>query len=472
MKNRESFSNNNISEQVDERQALKLRRHERKLMGYLLSGGDTDYIFNSEMSEFSEKHLSGKDQEMALNLVKDYPKLCERLGHQLLEGIVSFPDGRSNSEILAGMKGDKHQKRILNYMLGRDWDDLDGLSGKEMGEFLETYPTPMDFETDAKLFLKVIKKHNSEGKYREYVGSMEDFCKTAYGKKYEYYQAMKSLNEKANGEEDDGLNGERRENDDERRKIERGKKTLETYAGDGRAEARNTTVGEDLRSPEKLVVDAGALTLNKGILIGDRMRKNEDAAYYSPEAGLFAVFDGAGGERGAAQASGIALDMLNRMSEKRMPRTAMDLKRIAEEINDAVAKDEKAGYTTGVFGKIVEDEDGKRLAYVSVGDSRIYVVRGEKLIQVTRDEGEGRMLYNSLGREQANVKQYGDFPLMAGDRIVFCSDGITGDVEKDFIPDEEFVGIVRGAETATDAAKGLIKRATKKDDRTAIVAEV
>ena len=469
MKNRELFSNNNISEQVDERQALKLRRHERKLMGYLLSGGDTDYIFNSEMSEFSEKHLSRKDQEMALNLVKDYPKLCERLEHQLLEGIVSFPDGRSNNEIVAGMDGDKHQKRILNYMLERDWDNLDGLSGKEMGEFLKTYPTPMDFETDAKLFLKVIKKYNSEEKYQEYVGSMEDFCETVYGKKYEYYIAMRSLEEKANGEKNSDLDGERQK----MWKIGQGKKTLEAFGRAKGVKAENAVTGENLRSPEKLVVDAGALTLNKGVLIGDRTRENEDAAYYNPEAGLFAVFDGAGGINGGARASEIALSALSRMSEERMPETVMDLKRIAEKISDTISRDEQAGITTGVFGKIIEDEDGKRLAYVSVGDSRIYVVRGQKLMQITQDEGHENGIDNWLGKKWHGVgKNCRDFPLMKGDRIVFCSDGVTGDFAEDFIPDEEFIRIVNGAETAKDAAKGLIKRATKTDDRTAIVVEV
>lgn len=438
---------NNVStsaEQMAELEQRQLERHKRKLVGYLLSGGDMGYIFDAD-DRYSERHSTEREKRMAFGLISGYPEMCTKAEKQLLEKIASFPDGRSDAEIVERMGDDRHQKRILRYMVDEDWNGYNDASGSDVKRFTEMYPTPMDFDADATLFLRRFQRMNTESKYQEYVKSMDDFCKSIYGKKYEYYKAMKSLEKEA------GEFGKERA---------RGSKILTSMDG------------EKTKNHEKLVVDAAAFTFNKGNLIGNPSRKNEDTVYYNPDDGLFAVFDGAGGEKGAAAASGIALEKITEKNERDPLTTTESLRKLAEEINDAVYADEDAGYTTGVFGKIIDDEDGKRLAWVSVGDSRIYVVRNGKLKMITRDEGEENRLYNSLGREHARVRQFGDEPLRDGDRIVFCSDGITGDFKEDFIPDEEFARIVTEARTANDAAKALIKRATKRDDRTAVVVEV
>ena len=131
------------------------------------------------------------------------------------------------------------------------------------------------------------------------------------------------------------------------------------------------------------------------------------------------------------------------------------------------------GVSTAVIGRILEKDGRKVLLWASVGDSRIYLVRNgvKDAFQVTKDEGEGNRLWYGLGHN-FRVRQFGELPLMDGDRVVFCSDGVTGDYELDFIPNDEFASIVGGAETADLAAWSLINRATKRDDRTAIVVEV
>ena len=61
---------------------------------------------------------------------------------------------------------------------------------------------------------------------------------------------------------------------------------------------------------------------------------------------------------------------------------------------------------------------------------------------------------------------------MTGDRIVFCSDGITGDYEPDLISNDEVASVVERAKTAEQAARDLIAISTKIDDSTAMVVEV
>lgn len=490
MRNFENSSANrhdaNATEQATDREKLKLERHQKKLIGYYLSGGDPNYIYKTDQDEYSERHITDDDKAQTLALIDGYPKLCRRLEHQLLEDIESFPPyGKQSDEILSSMSDDKHQKRILNYTLGHEWDDYDSLSSNDMNQFLKTYPTPLDFETDRDTFLRIIEEHNGEKKLQEYKQSMDDFCKTVYGKRYDYYKAIQGLHEEANHTNS--------------RKQKLGRYAMGAYVGAHeisspktpdqdssidrpsshlREPSRNTEPSasrERLANPERLVVDVGAITKSRGELTGSR-KENEDAAFYNSQNGLFGVFDGMGGKPGGARASRLAAFAANKLTEQKMPQSTLDLRRLVIETNKLIQRDRSAGnvtgYTTAAVGKIIEDEDGKRLSYVSVGDSRIYIVRGEELIAVTKDEGYGRFVTNILGDEDSKVEQYGDEPLREGDRIVFCTDGITGDKKEQSIPDREFVKIVNEAKSAEDAAKALINRATKIDDRTAIVVEV
>jgi serine/threonine protein phosphatase PrpC len=223
---------------------------------------------------------------------------------------------------------------------------------------------------------------------------------------------------------------------------------------------------------ERPVADSGLATFNKGNFIGQPERQNEDAAYYNPKEGIFGVFDGAGGMSGAAKASEIAVAVMREMVEDNIPESTDDMKEIMESINDTIYYDPASGHSTGVIGRVIEENGKKSLLYSSVGDSRIYLIRDGKAKQITIDEGSGNVIYNSLGRSSAEIKQAGKISLKKGDNIVFCSDGITGDFEKDFIPDDELAEIVEQSSSATKAANALIRRATKIDDRTALVVRV
>lgn len=92
---------------------------------------------------------------------------------------------------------------------------------------------------------------------------------------------------------------------------------------------------------------------------------------------------------------------------------------------------------------------------------------------MTKDEGEGKYIYNALGRETENgesrVQQFGDEELYPGDRVVLCSDGITGDYGTDLMSDAELGSLVMNAHDAREAAKNLVSGARKRDDRTAVV---
>lgn len=226
-------------------------------------------------------------------------------------------------------------------------------------------------------------------------------------------------------------------------------------------------LGERLRSK----MEAGVETMNKSVLSGEMGRENEDSFYFNTESNIFGVFDGAGGESGAARASSLAAEKMGELVEEEEPNTPEDLKNMLLAINMEICNDNTAGITTGVVGRIV-GEGAKKLIWAAAGDSRIYLVRKNKLQQLTQDEGLGRMIYNYLGGKDSYVKQSGKVTLRKGDSIIFCSDGVTGDLKDEAIPNDDFRKAVSGADSAQEAAINLIKIAKKKDDRTAIVVNV
>lgn len=429
-------------------------------MGFYLSedeGNQFKYIFNSNEDEFNENRRLPEEEHLVKELLRDHYdeglKQKERDLLVMMAGPDAGPDHRplnldSIGKIFEKMYGDKHQKRILGYIARgpEGWNSYENASAGDVMRFLRKYETPIDFEKSSNELLAKVRASQTEGKYQEYCDAMEKFQLGVYGKKYEYYKAMRELLKEAREEND--YNAEFRPADKER------------------LNPRSVEILE--RDPN--VKDAGLATLNKGYLTGNPNRVNEDAVYYNPEMGLFGVFDGAGGERGAALASSLARDTMINIVGEDAPETVYELGQILTEANRAVTG---VGYTTAAIGRVLEKDGRKALLWASVGDSRIYVVRNglKEAIQLTRDEGSGNIIEHALGY-RFKVDQFGEYPLQDGDRVVFCSDGVTGDYEQDFIPNNEFAKIVGKAATADLAAWSLVNRGTKIDDRSAIVAEV
>jgi serine/threonine protein phosphatase PrpC len=81
-------------------------------------------------------------------------------------------------------------------------------------------------------------------------------------------------------------------------------------------------------------------------------------------------------------------------------------------------------------------------------------------------------LSNSLGSDHLTINQGGQENLKSGDRIVFCTDGVTGDNPDEEMSSEEIARLVTEASGPEEAAQRLVRDARKIDDRTAIVVSV
>jgi protein phosphatase len=179
---------------------------------------------------------------------------------------------------------------------------------------------------------------------------------------------------------------------------------------------------------------------------------NEDALLIG--ATVFAVADGMGGHRGGEVASAAALEPLRALDGRRFGGSDEALAALTDAVvraNREVSRrshDEPGleGMGTTLTAVLV---DGRDAHLVHVGDSRAYLARGERFVQLTDDH---TLVQALLDQGRITPEQVATHPhrsvitravgvasdvevdalsltLRDGDRLVLCSDGLTGVVD-------------------------------------------
>ncbi|MCC6747382.1 MAG: serine/threonine-protein phosphatase [Deltaproteobacteria bacterium] len=199
--------------------------------------------------------------------------------------------------------------------------------------------------------------------------------------------------------------------------------------------------------------------------VGMKRDHNEDALLLRPELGLFAVADGMGGHMGGDQASRMAVEVLERELRASMP---ADERGFGGGASDAVAQalsaaTQKAGQE--IYDRAAEDADlagmgttltsllirRGRAYFGHVGDSRAYLLRDNRLVQVTVDHSwieeqvrAGLMtpaeaqesalrhiVTRSVGFEREVMVDLEVLPVLPGDCFLLCSDGLSNYLDAD-----------------------------------------
>lgn len=226
--------------------------------------------------------------------------------------------------------------------------------------------------------------------------------------------------------------------------------------------------------------DFGALTTPK-----------EEAV--SPAGGrLLIVADGMGGHRGGATASRIATETVKAQylgSETKDIGTALHdalTRANARVYSESQTNPELRGMGTTTSALVIRGTEGW---FAHVGDSRIYMVRGDAVKQLTEDhslvatmvreglltaeEAENHPRRNVLQRsigvgEEVEIDVRGPIELQENDTFVLCSDGLHGLVKEDEIKDIAKLPI---QQAANDYVKLALERGAP-DNVTVIVARI
>jgi serine/threonine protein phosphatase PrpC len=191
--------------------------------------------------------------------------------------------------------------------------------------------------------------------------------------------------------------------------------------------------------------------------------KNEDRMgyCYTRDAGLFALADGMGGHPEGEVASQLALQTLAAMFQRDCKPTLPDPLRFLQEavmsghhqlLRYATQRGLIDTPRTTIVACLLQ---GNAAYWVHCGDSRLYLVRGDKLVARTRDHSYSELqqtmsqvvpmgdrfnrnvLFTCLGSPgKPVVDTVGPLLLQSGDRLLLCSDGLWGTVSDAVITDQ------------------------------------
>ena len=180
--------------------------------------------------------------------------------------------------------------------------------------------------------------------------------------------------------------------------------------------------------------------------VGRHRQANEDS--YVAGLPIFAVADGMGGHH----AGDIASDAVVRSLSSLVSTSVTTRDALGEALSAAVdtlrevLPEEHQGAGTTVTGAALVVESGEtRWAVFNIGDSRVYAVVGGEFLQVTtdhsivqqlvesgqitKDEAEyhphANVITRAVGLMDAPVPDYVLMPVIAGTRLLICSDGLT-----------------------------------------------
>lgn len=240
-----------------------------------------------------------------------------------------------------------------------------------------------------------------------------------------------------------------------------------------------TDVGQVREHNEDNFLVADLTRRSRGLLEANR------ATGIGAQGAVFAVCDGMGGAAAGEIASQLAVDIIyerlvDGLDDRPVKRDDLARKLVSAVetaglriFHEAKADRSRRGMGTTVTAAALVDEI---LFFAQVGDSRGYILRGDQLVQLTRDQSLVNQLIEAgqLTEEEAETFEHNNIILQAlgtsdtvqvdltfaelrrGDLLLLCSDGLSGMVRYDEIRE-----ILRSSQEPLDICKALTERANQ-----------
>jgi PPM family protein phosphatase len=240
-----------------------------------------------------------------------------------------------------------------------------------------------------------------------------------------------------------------------------------------------TDVGQVREHNEDNFLVADLTRRSRGLLEANR------ATTIGNQGAVFAVCDGMGGAAAGEIASQLAVDIIYERLVEGLAERALKRDELARRLvraveaaglrifHEAKADRSRRGMGTTVTAAALVDDV---LFFAQVGDSRGYVLRGDTLVQLTRDQSLVNQLIEAgqLTEEEAETFEHNNIILQAlgtsdtvqvdltfaevrkGDILLLCSDGLSGMVRF-----EEIREVLRGSQEPLEICKALTERANQ-----------
>ncbi|HET7776309.1 MAG TPA: Stp1/IreP family PP2C-type Ser/Thr phosphatase [Azospira sp.] len=195
---------------------------------------------------------------------------------------------------------------------------------------------------------------------------------------------------------------------------------------------------------------------------------NEDAVFANPNLGLAILADGMGGYNAGEVASGMATTLLSSEIEEGLAlKQAWELEPDAEPYANALLRERIATANSTIYHAAQSQPQysgmgttlvlallaDNLLTVAHIGDSRLYRLRGQEFVQITRDHSllqeqidsgmltpeqaklsmNKNLVTRALGVDAAVDAEIRSYPVQAGDLFLLCSDGLNDMVEDEDI---------------------------------------
>ena len=211
-----------------------------------------------------------------------------------------------------------------------------------------------------------------------------------------------------------------------------------------------------------------------------------------PQGALVGVSDGMGGSQAGEIASAMVVQSLDQSLRAESLSSPDDIlkeavERANREVHEAGREPGRAGMGATLTAVLVRDTHAH---IASVGDSRAYLLREGRLRQMTRDQSYVQVLLDaglikeqdaahsafssiilqSMGQKEDVQVALGRLELRRGDRLLICSDGVTGHLN-----DADLTEILKSRESVDVITQRLVDLANERggsDNITAVVADV
>lgn len=253
----------------------------------------------------------------------------------------------------------------------------------------------------------------------------------------------------------------------------------------------------------ELIGMANSVDIGLSSVIGKRNEQqdtviaDDEYMYYEKGRAIATLCDGMGGLNGGKQASLTCATLLNNTFHKSNNEDVLTFyRRIVPKLDSAVKnlKNEDGSFLNAGTTLISVVVEAGTLNWLSIGDSRIYIIRNNKIKCITHDHNYSMLLNEKVNRGEINQSdadsdplkdalvsyigmggvKYIDintkpFPLIDEDCIILCSDGLYRALK-----DDEIVAIVNAVDgdmkqAATALTDFAMSKELKGQDNTSVI---